>query len=163
MSLINIIDYFYYYCMTDHKNPLPTVDVILQKNSNVLLVKRKKDPFKDYLALPGGFVIEGEKVEDAVKREAFEETSLEIEPIDILGVYSDPKRDPRGHILSVVFVGTILSGQPKAGDDSQEIEWVELDALQTKQLAFDHQQILSDYVEWRNSGRGFWSSKRRNN
>jgi 8-oxo-dGTP diphosphatase len=148
--------------MTKHKNPLPTVDVILQKGSNILLIKRKKDPFKDYLALPGGFVNEGEKVEDAVKREATEETSLEVEPIDILGVYSDPRRDPRGHILSVVFVGTILSGEPKAGDDSQGIEWVNVDDLKKKKLAFDHDQILTDYREWRYSGRAFWSSKRRN-
>ena len=147
--------------MTEHKNPVPTVDVILQKDSNILLVKRKKDPFKDHLALPGGFVNEGEKVEDAVKREAAEETSLEVEPIDILGVYSDLGRDPRGHILSIVFVGTILSGEPRAGDDSQDVEWVNLDELKKKKLAFDHDQILTDYMEWRNSGRSFWSSKRR--
>jgi len=145
--------------MTEHKNPVPTVDVILQKDSNILLVKRKKDPFKDHLALPGGFVNVGEKVEDAVKREAVEETSLEIEPIDILGVYSDPGRDPRGHILSIVFVGTILSGEPKAGDDSQDVEWVNLGELEKKKLAFDHSRIITDYREWRNSGRSFWSSK----
>ena len=145
--------------MTEHKNPVPTVDVILQKDSNILLVKRKKDPFKDHLALPGGFVNVGEKVEDAVKREAAEETSLEIEPIDILGVYSDPGRDPRGHILSIVFVGTILSGEPKAGDDSQDVEWVNLGQLEKKKLAFDHGRIINDYREWRNSGRSFWSSK----
>ena len=124
--------------MTEHKNPVPTVDIILQKDSNILLVKRKKDPFKDHLALPGGFVNVGEKVEDAVKREALEEISLEIEPIDILGVYSDPGRDPRGHILSIVFVGTILGGEAKAGDDSQDIEWVNLGELKKKKLAFDH-------------------------
>jgi ADP-ribose pyrophosphatase YjhB (NUDIX family) len=145
--------------MTEHKNPVPTVDIILQKDSNILLVKRKKDPFKDHLALPGGFVNVGEKVEDAVKREAVEETSLEIEPIDILGVYSDPGRDPRGHILSIVFVGTILSGEPKAGDDSQDIEWVNLGELEKKKLAFDHGRIIADYIEWRNSSRSFWSSK----
>ena len=145
--------------MTEHKNPVPTVDVILQKDSNILLVKRKKDPFKDHLALPGGFVNVGEKVEDAVKREAVEETSLEIEPIDILGVYSDPGRDPRGHMLSIVFVGTILSGEPKAGDDSQDVEWVNLGELEKKKLAFDHGRIITDYSEWRNSGRSFWSSK----
>jgi len=79
-----------------------------------------------------------------------------------LGVYSDPKRDPRGHILSVVFVGTILSGEPKAGDDSQSIEWVNIDELKNRKLAFDHDQILADYREWRKSGGAFWSSKRRN-
>ena len=79
--------------MTLYRNPVPTVDIILQKGS-ILLIKRKNEPFKDHFALPGGFVNGGESVEDAVKREAIEETSLEIEPIDILGVYSDPERDP---------------------------------------------------------------------
>ena len=87
--------------MTEYKNPIPTVDVILQKGSEILLIKRKNEPFKDHLALPGGFVNQGEKVETAALREVNEETSLEIEPVDILGVYSDPKRDPRRHILTV--------------------------------------------------------------
>jgi len=87
-----------------YKNPTPTVDAIIQKNSQILLVKRKKEPFKGYLVLPGGFVNEGERVEDAVKREIKEETSLDIELIDILGVYSEPERDPRGHIMSTVFI-----------------------------------------------------------
>jgi 8-oxo-dGTP diphosphatase len=147
--------------MSEHRNPIPTIDIILQKGSDILLIKRKNDPFKDYLALPGGFVNEGESVEDAAKREAREETSLEIEPIDILGVYSNPKRDPRGHIMTVVFVGIILSGSARHEDDSAEIEWVHLDEIQNKKLAFDHKQILSDYGEWRISGGTFWSFKRR--
>jgi 8-oxo-dGTP diphosphatase len=145
--------------MSEHRNPVPTIDIILQKGSDILLIKRKNDPFKDYLALPGGFVNEGESVEDAAKREAREETSLEIEPIDILGVYSNPKRDPRGHIMTVVFVGIILSGSSRPEDDSAEIEWVHLDETQNKKLAFDHKQILSDYSEWRISGGTFWSFK----
>ena len=88
-----------------HKNPTPTVDIIIEEASRILLIKRKNEPFKDHLALPGGFVNEGEKVEDAAKREAQEETSLVVDLIDILGVYSDPKRDPRGHNMSTVFIG----------------------------------------------------------
>lgn len=79
--------------MDKPRNPIPTIDVILFENSNsnrVLLIKRKKDPFKDYFSLPGGFVNEGETVEDAVRREAEEELLVEVEPIDILGVYSNP-------------------------------------------------------------------------
>ena len=147
--------------MSEHKNPVPTVDIILQKGSDILLIKRKNEPFKDYLAFPGGFVNEGESVEDAAKREAMEETSLEIEPIDILGVYSDPKRDPRKHIITVVFIAIIVSDLPVPKDDAAEIEWVHLDEIQKKKLAFDHKQILSDYIEWRNSGGTFWSFKRR--
>lgn len=129
--------------MGEYRNPVPSVDIILQKGSEVLLVKRKNEPFKDHLALPGGFVNEAESVESAAMREAFEEISLDIEPIDILGVYSDPKRDPRKHVLTVVFVGTILNGMPNPRDDSSEIEWVRLDDIQKKNLAFDHKQILS--------------------
>jgi 8-oxo-dGTP diphosphatase len=147
--------------MGEYRNPVPSVDIILQKGSEVLLVKRKNEPFKDHLALPGGFVNEAESVESAAMREAFEEISLDIEPIDILGVYSDPKRDPRKHVLTVVFVGTILNGMPNPRDDSSEIEWVRLDDIQKKNLAFDHKQILSDYIEWRRAGGTFWSSKHR--
>jgi 8-oxo-dGTP diphosphatase len=147
--------------MGEYRNPVPSVDIILQKGSEILLVKRKNEPFKDHLALPGGFVNEAESVESAAMREAFEEISLDIEPIDILGVYSDPKRDPRKHVLTVVFVGTILNGMPNPRDDSSEIEWVRLDDIQKKNLAFDHKQILSDYIEWRRAGGTFWSSKHR--
>jgi 8-oxo-dGTP diphosphatase len=120
--------------MSGHRNPIPTVDVILEKGADILLVKRRTEPFKDYLSLPGGFVHEGEKVEEAIKREAKEETSLEIDPIDILGVYSDPKRDPRGHILTIVFIGIIQEGQAKAGDDSKDVEWLRLDEVGEKKL-----------------------------
>ena len=148
--------------MPKYANPTPTVDVILQRDSKVLMVRRRKDPFKDRLALPGGFVNEGETVEEAMKREAIEETSLEVEPVDILGVYSDPKRDPRKHILSVVFIGIIVGGSEKAGDDAASIEWVKISDIQQQHIAFDHAQILLDYCQWRNSGGTFWSTKRRN-
>lgn len=147
-----------------YRNPIPTVDAIMQRGSRVLMVRRKKEPFKDMLALPGGFVSEGETVEDAVKREVLEETSLQIEPIEILGVYSDPARDPRKHTLSVVFVVIILGGPEKAGDDASSLEWVELDEVgKMKQVAFDHAQILADYRRWKsqNAGSTYWSSKRR--
>ena len=103
-----------------YKNPTPTVDTIIQKNSQILLVKRKKEPFKGYLVLPGGFVNEGERVEDAAKREIKEETSLDIELIDILGVYSEPERDPRGHIMSTVFIGKISKSSDKADAMAQD-------------------------------------------
>jgi 8-oxo-dGTP diphosphatase len=145
-----------------YSNPTPTVDVILQRDSKVLMVRRKKDPFKGRLALPGGFVNEGETAEDAMKREAMEETSFEVEPIEILGVYSDPKRDPRKHIMTVVFVGIILGGSGRAGDDAASIEWVELASIESQQIAFDHLTILRDYWKWKASGGTFWSTKRRN-
>jgi 8-oxo-dGTP diphosphatase len=153
--------------MKEYRNPTPTVDVILERDSMVLMVKRKKDPFKDRLALPGGFINEGETVEDAMRREAIEETSLEVLPKDILGVYSDPRRDPRKHILTVVFVGIIAGGEIRASDDAASIEWIHLSSIddlqQQNQLAFDHAQILRDYRLWKSSGGTFWSTTKRRN
>jgi 8-oxo-dGTP diphosphatase len=152
--------------MIEYKNPTPTVDVILERESKILMVRRKKDPYKDHIALPGGFVNEGETVEEAIKREAMEETSLEVHPLEILGVYSDPKRDPRKHIVTVVFVGIIVSGDLRANDDAASIEWIQLGSIeqlqQQKLFAFDHAHILQDYRQWKSSGGTFWSTKRRN-
>jgi 8-oxo-dGTP diphosphatase len=146
-----------------YRNPTPTVDTIIQKDSQILLVKRKNEPFKGYFAVPGGFVNEGERVEEAAKREAKEETSLDIELVDILGVYSDPNRDPRGHIMSTVFIGEISYNnekiEPLAQDDAVAIEWIDLQKVETTSLAFDHEKIISDYKKWKRSGGTFWSSK----
>jgi len=101
------------------------------------------------LALPGGFVNEGEKVEDAAKREVKEETSIDIYLTDILGVYSDPNRDPRGRIMSTVFIGELASSNDtidaKAQDDAEEIEWIPLNEIDNRIFGFDHRKILLDY------------------
>jgi len=148
-----------------YRNPTPTVDTIIQRDSRILLVKRKNDPFKGYLVLPGGFVNEGELVEDAAKREVKEETSLNIELLDILGVYSDPARDPRGHMMSTVFIAKISSHNDKvdavAQDDAAAIEWISLEVIDTRNVGFDHKRIISDYKTWKTSGGTFWSSKDR--
>src|SRR5687767_2014870 len=144
------------------RNPVPTIDIILSENSNsnkVLIIKREKDPFKDYFSLPGGFVNEGEKVEDAVRREAEEELLVKVEPIDILGVYSDPNRDPRGHIMSITFMAKITSGELKAGDGVAELKWVEINNIKDIKLGFDHSKILSDYEVWSKNKGTYWSSK----
>ena len=147
-----------------YKNPVPTVDIIIQASSRILLVKRKKEPFKGCMAIPGGYVNEGETVENAAKREVKEETSLDVELIDILGVYSDPKRDPRGHNMSTVFIGKISdinNGIIKAAaaDDALELRWMDLEAIPEEKFAFDHKSILMDYMKWKKSGGTFWSSK----
>lgn len=146
-----------------YRNPTPTVDIVIQKDSQILLIKRKNEPFKGYFALPGGFVNEGERVEEAAKREAKEETSLDIELVDILGVYSDPNRDPRGHIMSAVFIGRISYNsekiEPLAQDDAAAIDWIDLQKVENSNLAFDHKKIISDYKKWIRSGGTFWSSK----
>jgi 8-oxo-dGTP diphosphatase len=151
----------------DKRNPIPAIDIIIQgkpnsddnNSSTVLLMKRKKDPFKDYFALPGGFIDEDERVEDAVRRKAKEELSVKVELIDILGVYSDPNRDPRGHIISITFMAKIVEGELKAGDDASEIKMIKIDDMDKVKLAFDHSQILTHYVGWLKSKETFWSSK----
>jgi ADP-ribose pyrophosphatase YjhB (NUDIX family) len=134
----------------------------MQKGSKVLMVRRKKEPFAGRLALPGGFVNEGETAEDAARREVNEETGLEVEPVDILGVYSDPARDPRRHTLTVVFVAIMVGGKDQASDDAAGIEWIELANVQKMKdkIAFDHARILGDYRNWKSAGGTFWSTKR---
>ncbi|MBN2798133.1 MAG: NUDIX hydrolase [Deltaproteobacteria bacterium] len=129
------------------RNPTPTVDIILERDGQVLLIERRNPPHG--WALPGGFVDEGETVEQAARREAMEETRLEVQLTALLHVYSDPARDPRKHTLSVVFVGT-FEGEPAAGDDAGALGFFPLDDL--PQLAFDHATILADYLRFRDTG-----------
>ncbi|MDQ4015208.1 MAG: NUDIX hydrolase [Thermoproteota archaeon] len=159
----------------NHKNPVPAVDFLIAKdhNSKILLVRRQSDPFKGILSVPGGFINEGETAENAMTREAKEETSLVVEPIAILGVYSDPQRDPRMHTISVTFISKILQGNEDAGDDAAALQWVniedELDGLiQSQKIAFDHSKILNDYKKWMKATQSsvesgyltFWSTKK---
>jgi len=146
-------------------NPIPVVDVIIEEESMILVARRKNEPFKGYLGFPGGFVNLGETIEDAAKREVNEETTLDIELTDILGVYSDPKRDPRGHIMSTVFIGRGLSNDSAknkaiAQDDTSELEWIDLSMVDNKTFAFDHRTIISHYKKWKESRGTFWSTKR---
>lgn len=107
----------------------------------VVLIERKNAPHG--WALPGGFVDEGESVEDAVLREIKEETGLDVELMRQFHTYSDPKRDPRGHSLSVVFIARGY-GKPRAGDDAGKAELYHQFNL-PESIAFDHRQILEDY------------------
>ena len=124
--------------------PSLTVDMILVENEKILLIKRKREPFKGYYALPGGFVEYGERVEDAAVREMKEETSLNVSVERLIGVYSDPHRDPRGHTVTVVFKVKRLSGIPSGKDDATEAKFFPLKSL--PKLAFDHQNIIQDYL-----------------
>jgi 8-oxo-dGTP diphosphatase len=128
--------------------PVATADVILERNEQVLLVRRKWPP--PGWALPGGFVDAGERVGEAAVREAKEETGLDVRLVALLHIYSDPARDPRRPTLSAVFV-VEGDGEPTGGDDAAEARWFPLDGLPTD-LAFDHAQILSDYRHFRVTG-----------
>jgi 8-oxo-dGTP diphosphatase len=117
-------------------------DVIIRHKGGVVLVKRKNDPFRGKWALPGGFVRYGEKVESAAVREAWEETGLRVRLRGLLGVYSDPKRDPRGHVVSVCFLAHRVGGRLKAASDADEVRIFK--KIPWEQLAFDHANILKD-------------------
>jgi len=142
-----------------YKNPIPMVDIIIEKDDKIVLIKRGVEPFKDMVALPGGYMEVGETIENAVKREAKEETSLEIDLIDILGVYSNPKRDPRKHSIATVFIGKPIKGNLKGGDDAKEAFWVDINEIEAHEFAFDHKKILTDYLKWRKKKETFWSTK----
>jgi 8-oxo-dGTP diphosphatase len=127
----------------EQKKPALSVDaIVFDAQDRLLLVRRKYPPFKGRHALPGGFVEYGEPVEAAVARELFEETGLKLKSRRLVGVYSDPKRDPRGHNVSVAFLVGVAAGKPRAGDDAAAAQFVA--DWQTKKLAFDHDKILAD-------------------
>ena len=130
--------------MTKYKNPALTVDTIILENNKIILIKRLNNPFKDHWAIPGGFVEYGEKVEDAAVREAKEETGLDIELTKLVGVYSDPERDPRGHTVTVAFLSKIIGGTLKSDSDAKDAKFIDIDELKNMELAFDHYEILKD-------------------
>jgi len=129
---------------THPRNPAPTVDiVILAAGLGIVLVERKNPP--PGWALPGGFVDYGESCEAAAVREAREETGLDVVLTGLVGVYSDPARDPRGHTMSVVYSAQALdTGRLKAGDDAGKARFYALDDLPP--LAFDHGRIVQDFI-----------------
>ena len=128
--------------------PPIAADVIAEIGTRIVLIERRDFPYG--WAIPGGFVEVGETVEDAAVREAREETSLEVELRALLGVYSRPDRDPRGHTISVVYVGR-ARGEPRAADDAKGIGLFAPDAPPAP-LAFDHAEILADYLRFIRTG-----------
>ncbi len=126
-----------------HKNPALTVDAVAIKDGQIILIKRKNPPFQGSFALPGGFVDYGETVENAVIREFKEETGLDAEIEDFIGIYSEPDRDPRGHTVSIVFELKITGGKMLAGDDAAEVSLFPLNELPN--MAFDHAKIIAKF------------------
>ncbi len=135
--------------MAEHRNPTPTVDIIIEVPGGKIVLIHRKNPPPGW-ALPGGYVDYGETLAAAARREAKEETDLDVELVELFHCYSDPRRDPRGHTMSTVFIGR-AGGQPRAGDDAAELATFALDAL--PELAFDHATILADDRAYRASGR----------
>ncbi|MHB1513800.1 MULTISPECIES: NUDIX domain-containing protein [Acidiferrobacter] len=139
--------------MTAPQTPLLAVDIIIRlaaRPESLVLIERRHPPFG--WALPGGFVDIGERVEDAARREALEETGLAVTLEALLGCYSDPARDPRGHTVSLVYVAG-ATGTPRAGDDARACRVIDIRDV-TVPVVFDHPRILRDY-------RRFWESGER--
>lgn len=127
------------------QSPALTADcVVFDRAGRLLLIKRAKPPFKGFYALPGGFVDVGETVEAAALRELKEETGLDGKIERLIGVYSEPKRDPRGHTVSVAFLIRVRSTKAIGGDDADSAEFVE--GWREQKLAFDHHKIVAAAV-----------------
>jgi len=131
--------------MENKRSPFCTVDAIIEVKGGIILIKRKNPPYG--WAIPGGFVDYGESLEDAIVREAKEETGLDIELVRQFHTYSNPERDPRHHTISTIFIAK-ASGKPTAGDDAKEVGIFTKESL-PQDLAFDHRQILEDYFSKR--------------
>ncbi|MBP9793937.1 MAG: NUDIX hydrolase [Flavobacterium sp.] len=125
-----------------------TVDVVLikPKLQQLLLIQRKKEPFKDCWALPGGFVDENEDLEAAAKRELLEETNVKVDSLVQIGAFGKPFRDPRSHTVSVAYFGNVADDTVAiAADDANEANWFPIQDL--PELAFDHQDIISNALK----------------
>ncbi len=129
--------------MAGPETPKLMVDVVIPSEKGVVLVRRGSEPFEGQWALPGGFVEVGETVHEAAVREAAEETGLAVEISHLVGVYSEPDRDPRGHNVSIAFLVRVLGGQMQAASDASEVEVFD---PATVELAFDHRRIIDDAI-----------------
>jgi 8-oxo-dGTP diphosphatase len=132
--------------MESIKTPLLAVDAVILFQGGVVLIRRENPPYKGCYAFPGGLVEVGESTETAVRREAKEETGLEIDILGLVGVYSDPARDPRGHVVSICYLA-MGQGELKSGSDARSAEVFPLDKLPP--LAFDHEKMIHDALRLR--------------
>jgi O-acetyl-ADP-ribose deacetylase (regulator of RNase III)/ADP-ribose pyrophosphatase YjhB (NUDIX family) len=138
-----VISYLEYVTQKLQAGPFTTVDAIIEIDDGIVIIKRSNPPFG--WALPGGFVDYGESLEEAVQREAKEETSLELTELRQFHTYSDPQRDPRFCTVGTAFIAQ-GKGKPKAGDDAAEIKVISFSEIEKLDFAFDHKKILADYL-----------------
>jgi 8-oxo-dGTP diphosphatase len=136
------------------KVPRITVDAwIVDGRGRLLLVRRGRPPFEGRWGLPGGFLEWKERTEDCCARETLEETGLEVRVGELLGVYSAPDRDPRGHNVTVLYEATRISGRAKGGDDAAEAKWFTPRQLERVEFAFDHAEIVREQMARRSPAR----------
>ena len=127
----------------EHRQPALAVDcVVFDPQGRLLLIRRRNPPFQDRYALPGGFVDYGETAEQAAARELMEETGLAATSLSLVGVYSEPGRDPRRHVVSIAYLVRVADFAPRAGDDATQAEFVA--GWEGQTLAFDHDKIAAD-------------------
>jgi len=141
-----VLDYLNYITQKLSSGPFTTVDAIIEMDGGIVVIERSNPPFG--LALPGGFVDYGESLEDAVTREAKEETSVDLIELTQFHTYSDPGRDPRFHTIGTVFIAK-ARGVPRAGDDAQALKIIKLDEVEKLDFAFDHKRIIRDYINFK--------------
>ncbi len=138
-----VMGYLNYVTQKLQSGPFTTVDAIIEIDGGIVVIQRSNPPFG--WALPGGFVDYGESLEEAVIREAKEETDLELTDIKQFHTYSDPSRDPRFHTIGTVFIAK-AKGKPQAGDDAAGLKVVNLREIEKLEFAFDHKKIIQDYI-----------------
>jgi 8-oxo-dGTP diphosphatase len=141
-----VIGYLEYITQKLQSGPFTTVDAIIEIGGGIVVIQRSNPPFG--FALPGGFVDYGESLEDAVVREAKEETGLDLLEIKQFHTYSDPGRDPRFHTIGTVFIAK-AKGEPKAGDDAAALKIIKLSQVENMDFAFDHKKIIRDYIKYK--------------
>ena len=139
-----VLGYLEYVTTKLSSGPFVTVDAIIELSEGIVIIQRSNPPFG--WALPGGFVDYGESLEDAVKREAKEETNLDLTQIKQFHTYSNPQRDPRFHTIGTVFIAK-AKGKPKAGDDAAGLKVIKPSEIEKLDFAFDHKKILQDYLK----------------
>lgn len=147
----------------DKNKSINIIAILHNEKNQILAIKKKVGHFKNYLSLPGGFVNFKERIEDTLKREVNEKLSLIIEPLDILGVYSDFKGNNNEIIISIVFICLIIDhlSEEKKGEREEESLWIDLKNISKYEFAPDHKMIIEDYLKWRNHNCIYWSSKLR--
>ena len=144
----NVAGYIDYMLTKQAKGPFVAVDAIIDIDGGIVIIERSNPPFG--WALPGGFVDDYESLEDAVRREMKEETDLELSLLKQFHAYSKPGRDPRFHTIGIVFTAK-GKGTPKAGDDAANLKVIKLTDIDKIPFAFDHKQILKDYISSKQS------------
>ena len=126
----------------EYRSPSLAVDAVILEGNGLILIKRRFEPFKGNWAFPGGFVDYGERVEDAVRREDKEETGLDIEPVKLVGVYSEPDRNPRKHVVCISYLVKRVGGGMKASDETSDVRLIE--KIPENKLAFDRARVIGD-------------------